>query len=297
MKWGVFFISLVALKCFVGAFAQLVRLNTTGKFQVITADAELLAKKAHELREQYKKAQPFPHIFIDDIFPTELLEAIASEIPEVPDGEGCLQSLGGIRCIQMSNAKNKSTLAVENDMKPVTRMMFGFLKSHIWLTFLESLSGIGNLISDPGFTGSGIHVTTSGGNLRVHADFNNYPQYKLQRRVNTFVYLNNNWQDEWGGHLELWNRELTECPVRLAPAFGRFVVFSTTDFSYHGHPEPLKTPPNRARRSLALYYYTNGGRPKSECVKGHCGYTHSTLYQNPKDTCVNMQAQNHRYYN
>jgi hypothetical protein len=41
------------------------------------------------------------------------------------------------------------------------------------------------------------------------------------------------------------------------------VIFSTTDFSYHGHPEPLNCPDNRSRRSLALYYYTNG-RPASE---------------------------------
>jgi hypothetical protein len=44
-------------------------------------------------------------------------------------------------------------------------------------------------------------------------------------------------------------------------------MFSTTDYSYHGHPDPLSCPPDRSRRSLALYYYTNG-RPAEEVEQG-----------------------------
>jgi hypothetical protein len=43
-------------------------------------------------------------------------------------------------------------------------------------------------------------------------------------------------------------------------------IFSTTDFSWHGHPDKLTCPPDRSRKSLALYYYTNG-RPDSEVSK------------------------------
>jgi hypothetical protein len=51
------------------------------------------------------------------------------------------------------------------------------------------------------------------------------------------------------------------------------VVFATTDFAYHGHPDPLTCPTDRARRSMALYYYTNG-RPASEV-----SYTHTTMFR------------------
>ena len=50
-------------------------------------------------------------------------------------------------------------------------------------------------------------------------------------------------------------------------------VFATTSTAYHGHPEPLTCPPERARRSMALYYYTNG-RPDEEVQEAH-----STLFQ------------------
>ncbi len=41
------------------------------------------------------------------------------------------------------------------------------------------------------------------------------------------------------------------------------VIFSTTDFSNHGHPEPLKCPNEISRKSIALYYFSSG-RPKEE---------------------------------
>jgi hypothetical protein len=87
------------------------------------------------------------------------------------------------------------------------------------------------------------------------------------------VYLNRDWQEEFGGHLELWDRSMEQSVVRVLPVFNRCVVFSTTDWSYHGHPEPLNCPETTSRKSLALYYYSNG-RPTDEQSESH-----STLYQ------------------
>ena len=55
---------------------------------------------------------------------------------------------------------------------------------------------------------------------------------------------------------------------KFLPVFNRCVVFSTTEDSYHGHPHPLTCPPDRTRKSLALYYYTNG-RPEEERSTPH----------------------------
>ena len=66
---------------------------------------------------------------------------------------------------------------------------------------------------------------------------------------------------------------MTKCARRILPEFNRLVVFSTTDFSFHGHPEPLTCPADRVRQSLALYYYSNG-RPEEERSPSH-----TTLWQ------------------
>jgi Rps23 Pro-64 3,4-dihydroxylase Tpa1-like proline 4-hydroxylase len=136
------------------------------------------------------------------------------------------------------------------------------------LHFLERLTGIDGLIPDPYFGGGGIHQIEPGGFLEVHADFNWHPKLRLDRRLNMLIYLNRDWPEEYGGHLELWDRQLRECVRSILPVFNRTVVFSTTDSSYHGHPRPLGCPPGRTRKSVSLYYYTNG-RPDEERSAPH----------------------------
>jgi hypothetical protein len=66
---------------------------------------------------------------------------------------------------------------------------------------------------------------------------------------------------------------MDRCVRKVLPVFNRCVVFSTTDDSFHGHPEELTCPDGWSRKSIALYYYTNG-RPQREVSTAH-----STLYQ------------------
>ena len=44
------------------------------------------------------------------------------------------------------------------------------------------------------------------------------------------------------------------------------VIFSTNDFSNHGHPDPVTCPPNQSRKSIALYYFSVG-RPSEDLNK------------------------------
>jgi hypothetical protein len=114
-----------------------------------------------------------------------------------------------------------------------------------------------------------VHRIRRGGFLDVLADFNRHDRLRLDRRLNLLLYLNRDWDDAWGGQLELWDEAMTRAVHRISPRFNRVVVFSTTDRSFHGHPGPLSCPPERARTSLALYYYTNG-RPAGESTDSHC---------------------------
>lgn len=248
-----------------------------------------LKRLALERRDQLLKAEPVPHLVLDGLFPPALLNLIQAEHPENVLSNGCTS--GATKCFKgrSTGVKNKdvqhlkSVVDSEARMGPALRLMFAFLKSSVWVTFLERLTSTVDLIPDPHYRGSGLHLTSSGGRLAIHADFNRYQRYDLRRRVNTFIFLNDDWPDEHGGHLELWNRELTQCKQRVLPSLGRFVVFQTTDFSYHGHPQPLAAPRHRVRRSIALYYFTNGC-PAEQCINRDCSTSHSTLWQ--KGACA-----------
>ncbi|MCD9622756.1 2OG-Fe(II) oxygenase [Rhabdothermincola salaria] len=158
-------------------------------------------------------------------------------------------------------------------MGPTTRQFLNQLNCSAFMQFLERLTGIGGLIPDPHYAGGGLHQIERGGYLKVHADFNVHEELKLDRRLNALVYLNRDWEEDWGGHLELWDRSMEQAIHRIAPVFNRTVVFATTDWSYHGHPDPLACPPGVTRKSVATYYYTSG-RPAEEA-----SIAHNTLYQ------------------
>ncbi len=216
------------------------------------------------LKTEYASAQPFPHIAMENFLDLEIAEAVLKEFPGESD-------------IRWKNYydQNQKKQANENEafMGPLTRKLLRALNSTEFLKFLEEMTGIENLVADPGFRGGGLHNIYRGGKLGIHADFNKHESLNLDRRLNLLIYLNKNWKEEYGGHIELWNDNMSQCVKRHLPLFNRAVVFTTTDTSYHGHPDPLNCPPDMSRKSLALYYYTDG-RPEDEV-----GHNHSTLFK------------------
>ena len=211
------------------------------------------------LREQYVNARPFPHIVLDNLFPNEILEEVLDDFPR-PDE---------IAWRKFDNPTEKKLgYWHENPLRPRIQLFLYEMNSAPLLQFLEALTGIEGLVSDPYYGGAGPHQIERGGFLKVHVDFNWHPLLKLDRRLNLLVYLNKDWKEEYGGHLELWNRDVSRCEQKVLPVFNRTVLFSTTDFSYHGHPNPLACPEGRTRKSVSFYYYSNG-RPDEERSAPH----------------------------
>ena len=212
------------------------------------------------LREQYASAEPFPHIVLDDLFDDEALDAVLREFPD----------RNAMKWREFDSTMEKK-LGYYHETSTISKTVRDFLNdmnSFEMLLWLEALTGIEGLIPDPYFGGGGLHQIEPGGFLKIHADFNVHPKLKLDRRLNMLVYLNRNWRDEYGGHLELWDRDKTACHKKILPLFNRTVIFSTTDTSFHGHPHPLTSPEGMSRKSVSLYYYT-AGRPESERSAPH----------------------------
>ena len=220
------------------------------------------------LREQYQSADPFPHIVIDGLFDDAVLDAVVAGFPK-PDEMRWM-------AFDSPTEKKLGFYHEHSTVGPPVRAFLDALNGFEMLLFLEALTGIEGLIPDPYFGGGGLHQIEPGGFLKIHADFNVHPKLRLDRRANMLVYLNRDWRDEWGGHLELWNRSMTERRQKIAPLFNRTVIFSTTDTSFHGHPHPLASPPGVTRKSVSLYYYTNG-RPEEERSAAH-----DTIFVEPR---------------
>ena len=218
-----------------------------------------LDRIAEDQAAAYQSAEPFPHIVIDDFANPELLDRVANEV------EASLTE----QWVSMNDEyQRKFANANMRQMGPNTRALINFMNSQELLGFLERLTGIQGLVADWQLAGGGMHALRDGGFLNVHADFNYHGHLKLDRRINLLLYLNKGWKAEWGGQLELWDQTMTHCRHSITPEFNRCVIFNTTDRSFHGNPNPVKTPDGRPRLSLAFYYYSNG-RPSDELSAAH----------------------------
>ncbi|MHA4847743.1 2OG-Fe(II) oxygenase [Flavitalea antarctica] len=238
----------------------------------INKSVDELKEFAKQYRSEYLNAEPFPNIYFDNFFIPEKLKQVLEEFPDLtkkPDLK--------------FNDPNEIKLASKGEYRfgETTKELMHYLNSQPFLEFLTILTGIEDLIPDPHFDGGGCHEIQPGGLLKIHADFNKHPKTKLDRRLNVLVYLNQDWKEEYGGHFELWDKDMKESRKKILPLFNRMAMFSTTSNSYHGHPNPLRCPQDRTRKSLALYYYTNG-RPEDETTTS--SQNHNTLFKaRPED--------------
>lgn len=214
----------------------------------LALDAKVARRIGEELSSEYCFAEPFPHIVLDDFLPADVISAALEHFPAERVGSDHLFEIGYA-------GHNKRQIPPE-DCDPVARRLFHFFNSQPFLQFLEGLTAIPALLPDPYFVGGGYHETGHGGKLGIHADFRINEQLHLHRRLNVIVYLNERWEHDWKGQLELWTRDMTAKVKEVEPVFNRAVIFNTDESSYHGHPDPLETPDGVKRRSMALYYYT-----------------------------------------
>lgn len=214
---------------------------------------EVWTPQLAELAERFAAAEPFPHVVLDDFLRREAIEQCLADFPQLDSGDW-------INYTHFNERKfGRSQLEA---IPGANRRAIDELNSPRFVDFLTKLTGIEGLFADPALMGGGLHQSPRGGFLNVHADFTGHQhQPTWQRRVNVLVYLNEDWQPEFGGDLELWTRDMQRCAVKVPPVLNRAVIFETGLDSFHGHPEPLTCPPDRTRKSIALYYFTDEKQP------------------------------------
>ena len=231
----------------------------------INLDVKDAQQFGEALSGDYCFAEPFPHIVIDNFLPKALIDKILENFPK--------EKLENDVVFEMGYAGLHKRQVDPADCNGFSRQVFALFNSKAMVQFLESLTTIPALIPDPHYVGGGFHETSTGGKLGIHADFRINQQLHLNRRINMIIYLNKDWKDEYGGKLELWDQTMQNKVHSVAPMYNRCVIFNTDADSYHGHPDPLTTPDDVKRRSMALYYYTASKRIYDESV------SHSTMYK------------------
>ena len=208
------------------------------------------------LREQYPHQRPFPFIVLENFLESACAERAMQDFPAANSDQWLHYKHFN---------ENKLGLSKLELMPDSIARVIRECSSEEFCEFLSELTGIPGLMPDPDLDGGGLHQSSRGGFLRVHTDFTTHPKHPhWQRRVNLLVYLNKDWLDSYGGHLEFWDAGMKGCEAKIAPTFNRCVVFTTGTDTFHGLPHPMTCPEGMTRKSIALYYFTESSTAVSQ---------------------------------
>lgn len=205
-----------------------------------------LDRERDAIARAFAIARPFRHVTIEDFLPGTLAERALLAVPPLDNAQFSIARL--------LEARSYTSDVAQFD--PVFREVFDALAAPPFVAWLRALSGIDDLEMDRDLVGGGVHQGARGSRLHVHADHNTHPHDASRyRRVNVLVYLNRDWQAEWGGDLELYDERGSRAVSRVSPAFNRALVMEVHDRAFHGY-RPLRVPAGETRKMLAAYYYS-----------------------------------------
>ena len=211
----------------------------------------------------FQHARPFRHVVIEDFLDAALCRRMLDEFPRFDEiyARNEMGEIGG-KAVHMN----------VRDIAPAYRDIDCYIQTPEFLDFVSSVTGIPKLIYDPDYIGGGTHENRDGQELDQHVDFNFHPATRWHRRLNLIVYLNPEWDESWGGNLQLqadpWNGDAGG--PTILPLFNRAVIFETTERSWHGFNE-IRLPADKkgvSRKSFAIYLYTRE-RPAAETAVSH----------------------------
>jgi hypothetical protein len=208
-----------------------------------------LGRSVSDLLRDYRRAEPFPHLVLDHLFPADELHLVRDGFPQ-PSSE------------KWVNERNER-FAKSNLRSAVYLAEYGYafasmLHSAAFLYFMTEITGIQALLPDPYLSGAGYRVMEGGAKFEVHADTNHDGHCGLHRRLAMMIYLNQAWRPEFGGQLELWNQDATRCEKVIEPVFNRTVIMEIGDRNFHA-VQPVASGSGAVRKSFMVYFHTVDG--------------------------------------
>ncbi|TAF65715.1 MAG: 2OG-Fe(II) oxygenase [Cytophagales bacterium] len=199
-----------------------------------------------QLKEQFNTTQPYKHLVMDNFLEEAFANTIHDYFPAIDVLNKHYKGLNE----QKSEGSNFEAF------HPSFSQLRQMLMSKEFCQWVSDIVGIPDLFITDDKLGTGLHQGGNGSFLDIHIDFNIHTEKNVHRRLNLLIYMNKDWKDEYGGHLEMWNSNMTQCEKKVAPLFNRCVIFETNEISYHGYSK-VTLPEGLTRRSFYAYFYTD----------------------------------------
>lgn len=204
-----------------------------------------LTQTIHDLNQQFYSNKPIHHLVIDNFLDINFAHIVCNHFPAVKEMKTHYHGIN----------EKKSEHSDFNKLDIAFSRLHGELSSGHFIEWLTGVTSIKNLEPINDRLGYGLHQGANNSFLDIHIDYNLHPVKKKYRKLNVILFFNKQWDENWGGHLELWDEKVQNCIQSISPLFNRCVIFECSDISYHGYSR-ITVPGDITRKSYYQYYFT-----------------------------------------
>lgn len=189
--------------------------------------AQIIYLKISEDKEQLKVQYNYSknqigYFFIDDLLPEELALELYKSFPKASE-----------MVLKKSIREDKYIAAQMNLYNPILEEIIYAFQDHRIVDVIGEICGIKNMIPDENLYAGGISMMGHKQFLNPHLDNSHDKDRALWRVLNLLYYITPNWEEQYGGNLELWPNGLSKPQITIHSKFNRLAIMATHNSSLH----------------------------------------------------------------
>ena len=207
-------------------------------------------KDTYSLQKKYRSHPDYSLLTLENFLPIDIVQKLARELDEIPL-EDCKHFTRAGSCMYEFNNTDKS---------PFQDQIVHALHSSTFIKWLQQVTDTVDLIPEPHLVGAGYMKSFTGDSLKIHTDFNWCEELKLHRMLSVVIYLNDDWEQHWGGQLNFYDNKREKLLTKVPVNAGNCVIWNYNNFAFHGYPDPMTCPEGKSRKGIRFFYYVSNAK-------------------------------------
>lgn len=196
------------------------------------------------LKLQFSKTQSgIGYFFVDDLLPSAIALEISKIFPEP-----------GQMVLKKSIRENKYIAAQMNLYHPLLEEIIYAFQDNRIVEVIGEICSVKNPIPDDNLYAGGISLMGKNQFLNPHLDNSHDKDRNLWRVLNLLYYVTPDWEENYGGNLELWPDGLAHEQITIHSKFNRLAIMETHNNSLHS-VSPVVF--EGYRRCISNYYFAH----------------------------------------
>ena len=203
---------------------------------------EQLEGRPDEWSDAFKKAAPFPHLVIDDLFDPDGLRNAVGAFPTIDEMAPKAGGTGGVFELSDRTLLPSPLIQVSDE-----------LLGERFTSWLSSVVGE-KLVTDPAGDWGALRQSVDGVEGKIHVPPLSHRTKPWQRRLTLILTLTEAIDERNGGCFQMWDAERVSPLASVAPLFNRAVVFLATPEAFHNASRTSLGPGQTRKVMQALYF-------------------------------------------